>query len=141
MDELIRKQDALDAAIKADMENHNGILSEKRARVFEEHISILPPVQMDDAISRQAAIYIASGYCHPANVANELAKLPSVQPERRYTVRELSVFRHGISLSLCSKKSAQRWHYDEDTAIEIEFLEHLYEKVGENMRGSKDDTD
>ena len=95
----------------------------------------------DDTISRQAAIYIASGYCHPANVANELAKLPSVQPERRYTVRELSVFRHGISLSLCSKKSAQRWHYDEDTAIEIEFLEHLFEKVGENMRGSKDDTD
>ena len=141
MDELIRKQDALDAAIKADMENHNGILSEKRARVFEEHISILPPVQMDDAISRQAAIYIASGYCHPANVANELAKLPSVQPERRYTVRELSVFRHGISLSLCSKKSAQRWHYDEDTAIEIEFLEHLYEKVGEDMRGNEDGTD
>ncbi len=45
MDELIRKQEAIKAAIKADMENHNGILSEKRARVFEEHISILPPVQ------------------------------------------------------------------------------------------------
>ena len=45
MDELIRKQDAIDAAIKADMENHNGILSEKRARVLEEHIAILPPVQ------------------------------------------------------------------------------------------------
>ena len=36
----------------------------------------------DDAISRQAAIYIASGFCHPANVADELAKLPSVQPSR-----------------------------------------------------------
>ena len=34
-----------------------------------------------DAIDRQAAIRIASGYCHPANVAKELAKLPSVQPE------------------------------------------------------------
>ena len=89
MDELIRKQDALDAAIKADMENHNGILSEKRARVFEEHISILPPVQMDDAISRQAAIYIASGYCHPANVANELAKLPSVQPTLMRSIGKL----------------------------------------------------
>ena len=44
-DSLIRKEDALDAAIKADMENHNGILSEKRARAFEEHIAILPPVQ------------------------------------------------------------------------------------------------
>ena len=36
---------------------------------------------MDDTISRQAAIYVASGYCHPANIAKELAKLPSVQPE------------------------------------------------------------
>ena len=40
---------------------------------------------MNDLISRQAAIYIASGYCHPANVAQELAKLPSVQPEPHYT--------------------------------------------------------
>lgn len=36
-----------------------------------------PSKMADDAISRQAAIYIASGYCHPANVAKELAKLPS----------------------------------------------------------------
>lgn len=34
-----------------------------------------------DCISRQAAIRIASGYCHPANVAKELVKLPSVQPD------------------------------------------------------------
>ena len=36
---------------------------------------------MSDLISRQAAIGIASGYCHPANIAKELAKLPSAQPE------------------------------------------------------------
>lgn len=28
-------------------------------------------------IEREAAIKIASGYCHPANVAAELAKLPA----------------------------------------------------------------
>lgn len=38
---------------------------------------------MEDLISRQAAIDIASGYCHPTNIAKELAKLPSVQPERK----------------------------------------------------------
>ena len=38
---------------------------------------------MDDLISRQAAIRVASGYCHPANIAKELAKLPSAQPERK----------------------------------------------------------
>lgn len=36
---------------------------------------------MDDLISRQAAIDVASGYCHPANIAKELEKLPSAQPE------------------------------------------------------------
>ena len=37
----------------------------------------------EDCISRQAAIRIASGYCHPANIAAELSKLPSAQPERK----------------------------------------------------------
>lgn len=37
----------------------------------------------DDAISRREAIRIASGFCHPANVAKELAKLPAVQPQRK----------------------------------------------------------
>lgn len=35
-----------------------------------------------DLIERQAAIEVASGYCHPANIAKELEKLPSAQPER-----------------------------------------------------------
>ena len=37
---------------------------------------------MSDLIDRQSAIYIASGYCHPANIAKELAKLPSAQPKQ-----------------------------------------------------------
>lgn len=32
-----------------------------------------------DLISRAAAINLASGCCHPANIAKELAKLPSEQ--------------------------------------------------------------
>ena len=36
---------------------------------------------MDDLISRTQAIYVASGYCHPANIATELAKLPTVSPD------------------------------------------------------------
>ena len=36
---------------------------------------------MNDLISRADAIRIASGYCHSANIAKELAKLPSAQPE------------------------------------------------------------
>ena len=65
--------------------------------------------------------------------------LPSAQPEQRYTEEELSVFAHGISLSLLSKRSAQHWRYDKDTATEIKFLERLYEKVGADIRSEKDD--
>lgn len=34
-------------------------------------------------IEREAAIKIASGYCHPSNVANELAKLPAADVVER----------------------------------------------------------
>ena len=61
--------------------------------------------------------------------------LKDAQPEQRYTEEELRVFRHGISLSLLSKRSSQHWQYDEDTATEIKFLERLYEKVSADMRG------
>ena len=63
--------------------------------------------------------------------------VPSAQPER-YTKEELRVFQHGISLSLLSKRSAQHWQYDEDTATEIKFLERLYEKVGADIRGEEE---
>ena len=65
-------------------------------------------------------------------------QLPSAQPEQRYTEEELRVFAHGISLSLLSKRSAQHWRYDKDTATEIEFLERLYEKVGADIRSEHD---
>ena len=41
----------------------------------------LEQIQCDDCISREAAIYVASGFCHPSNVAKELEKLPSVTPK------------------------------------------------------------
>ena len=91
---------------------------------------------MQDLISRQAAIdatWFEPSYTDPLNVLTEvrdrLKALPSAQPEQRYTEEELRVFAHGISLSLLSKRSAQHWRYDKDTATEIEFLERLYDKV------------
>ena len=38
-------------------------------------------VYLADCISRQEAIKVASGYCHPANIADELRKLPPAQPK------------------------------------------------------------
>ena len=64
--------------------------------------------------------------------------ISSAQPEQRYTEEELRVFAHGISLSLLSKRSAQHWQYDEDTATEIKFLERLYDKVVADMGDEQD---
>jgi hypothetical protein len=64
-------------------------------------------------------------------------KMRPAQPEQRYTEEELRVFAHGISLSLLSKRSAQHWRYDKDTATEIEFLERLYDKVSADMKGGQ----
>ena len=105
---------------------------------------------MSDLISRQAAIEVidavfpvdpmkseyAQGIACGAALAKTYVKqLPSAQPEQRYTEEELRVFAHGISLSLLSKRSAQHWRYDKDTATEIEFLERLYDKVSADMKG------
>lgn len=74
-------------------------------------------------------------------IAEDIKSMPPADPERRYTVEELRVFQHGISLSLLSKRSSQHWSYDEDTAKEIEFLEQLYEKVDADMRSKEDEID
>jgi len=44
---------------------------------------------MNDLIDRAEAIRIASGYCHPANIAEELRKLPAAVPERDKSKRVL----------------------------------------------------
>ena len=107
---------------------------------------------MGDLISRQAAIEHLKKRLYETALNNVtehpyyeemadnrvsvwLKEVPSAQPEQRYTEEELSVCAHGISLSLLSKRSAQHWQYDEDTATESKFLERLYEKVGADMRG------
>ena len=106
-------------------------------------------------IDREAAIDALADYIHNVDkvygtghlsmsdcedaARSVIDDLPSAQPER-YTKEELRVFQHGISLSLLSKRSAQHWRYDEDTATEIKFLERLHEKVGADMRGEQDDS-
>lgn len=51
-----------------------------------------------------------------------------------FTKREYQQFCHGISMSLLSKKSAQKWRYDDETAEEIRFLEGLESKVLDKIR-------
>jgi hypothetical protein len=53
----------------------------KEREALDTAIKALEQEPCEDCISRQAAIHIASGYCHPANIAAELSKLPSAQPE------------------------------------------------------------
>jgi len=118
----------------------------------EKHTEERAETHSCDLIDRQAAIdalgegamvnYQAAGNDNGLIKAiNVIKGLPSSQADQRYTEEELRVFAHGISLSLLSKRSAQHWRYDEDTATEIKFLERLYEKVGADMRGEQDERD
>lgn len=65
------------------LKNAAFLSTETKYQAIEEAVNMaITALQTDgDCISRQEAIRIASGYCHPANVAKELAKLPSAQPE------------------------------------------------------------
>ena len=44
-------------------------------------IELLKQQPCEDCISREQAVYVASGYCEPQNIADELRKLPSVTPQ------------------------------------------------------------
>ena len=89
---LITCEDAVSrkAVINA-IKKYANMLWEKYREPFPEStilelIQALPSVQpttqlCEDAVSRSEAIRIASGYCHPSNIAKELENLPSVQPE------------------------------------------------------------
>lgn len=64
-----------------------------------------------DAIDRHEAIRIASGYCHPANVAKELAKLPSVQPEPKWIPCRETVDIPDHEILACDKYGEEMFGY------------------------------
>ena len=75
--DTVYRQAAINAAIKADMKNNNGILSEKRARVFDECISSLPsaqPEQCSDCIANGGDWECDHIHCRKG-------QLPFTQPE------------------------------------------------------------
>jgi len=140
----------------------NGIIEAADAYVEHEKAKLFSEGTTKDAISRQAVLdaIVQCTNCGDEDTLREyvlkhsldngwtggilealdaVKDLPPVQSEQRYTEEELRVFQHGISLSLLSKRSAQHWQYDEDTATEIKFLERLYEKVGADMRGEQNE--
>jgi predicted RNA-binding Zn-ribbon protein involved in translation (DUF1610 family) len=51
------------------------------SKAIKEAIKTLEQEPDEDTISRADAVRVASGYCHPANIAKELAKLPPAQPK------------------------------------------------------------
>lgn len=64
-----------------------------------------------DTIYRQDAIDIASGYCHPANIAEELRKLPSAQHKiAREDIEEYCRRRHMVLITgELYKEMTKRW--------------------------------
>ena len=70
-------------------------LSELLSWIDDVPLAQPKPIECDDAISRADAVRVASGYCHPQNIANELAKLPSVNPQPK-TGRWVQISPQGI---------------------------------------------
>ena len=66
-----------------------------------------------DCISRADAIRVASGYCHPSNVAKELAKLPSVTPQEPKTGHWKPYLKEGLryQCSVCDSRFDTPWEY------------------------------
>lgn len=95
-----------------------------------------------DCISRQAAIYIASGYCHPANIAKELAKLPSAQSQRKegrwiYGEHDVAMC-DGYRCDKCGFFVPWDYKY---TFIDFINDYHFCPNCGSDMRGEEDETD
>ena len=158
MNELIYKQEAIEAMCLAcghDCDKSKFVYNapqDEQVIMCPEHyaLSTLPSASTDlsnnspkldnengELISRQDAIRLAEqGQIQGFEWQfKKLCMLPSAQQKQRYTKEELKAFQHGIILSSMAKQSSQHWHYNKDTAAEIEFLERLYEKFGVDMRG------
>ena len=80
-EDAISRQAAIEKIHWLGLDHDTAIKCDLAIRALPSVIPSIPTEQTEDAISRQAAVNIASGFCHPANVADELAKLPSVNPQ------------------------------------------------------------
>lgn len=96
----------------------------------------------EDLIRREDAIKaVEDEMCtfYDCYVLDRINAIPSAdRPQGEFTKREYRQFLHGISLSLLSKRSAQHWRYDEETAQEIQWLESLEQKVRARMKGAEE---
>ena len=87
---------------------------ELKLKELEKRIKALEQEPCEDAISRAEAIRIASGFCHHANVAKELAQLPSVN------VTDTNVGKIGKDNNVsATDKRIERYKKIEDTMKEI----------------------
>lgn len=75
----------------------------------------------DDLISRAEAIRIASGYCHPANIADELRKLPPAQPMRWIPCSE-RLPEYGQNVLVCYKDGSMGINHVIDEYYEEWFI-------------------
>ena len=107
-DNAIRRQDVLDLAKKGVLVSNGNY--ESVCKAINELPSVIPQ-PCEDAIDRAEAIKIASGYCHPANIAKELAKLPAVNlQEPVYCDRNICIQNeyNGIGCEDCEVAKSQK---------------------------------
>ena len=90
---------------------------------------------MSDLISRQDAIRIASGYCHPANIVEELRKLPSAQKNGEWIECDHEKWIIGVHGLRCSQCGGG-YHLNNEMTI---YYWNYCPKCGADMRGEEDE--
>ena len=148
--DTIRRQAAIDAAIKADMENNSNVLSEKRARVIDRHISAVPSAQPEplvkesrtlvkdlvkDTISRQAAIDEIRKCRFVVDAIEKIRGLPSAQPERcedavsrNAIIQKLNTMDRYVSEELILCDTDKKFPKNE-----VFIVDDVYEEIVENL--------
>ncbi len=102
---------------------------------------------MDDLIRREDAIYVASGFCHPANAADEIRKLPAVRPWIPVTERMpeedglylVTVDASGERYRILQIYDAGRWVFSDEDIIAWMPLPEPYEAAGNSDSLEVDD--
>lgn len=103
--------------------------------IFKAIIKSLEQQPCDDTISRADAVRVASGYCHPSNIAKELAKLPPVTPKPKVghwiEIAQYSDGKHKIECSECKGHIFSRGHANSfKVKNEYKFCPHCGSKNG-----------
>lgn len=89
--------------------------------------TVLEQQPCEDCIRRDQAVYVASGYCAPQNIADELRKLPPVTPQQKTG--------HWIDIEILD---SALWHKCSECGETEFYATNFCPNCGADMRGDEE---